>query len=148
MTQTLLPTACRRATTSAGRAAEREGDGGHRVVLEEHELGLPRVVLEVRLAQRDALAPRLVAQRLDVALVSAAGRGAARHEDVDPEGCGGELAGGANVVAQRVGALVARGHEAEGTGLDDRRGERGRRRAAGQRRLNDRHPERAGEHPR
>ena len=86
VTQTVLPTRLQARDDVRGRAAEGEGDGGHRVVLEQHELGVPRVVLEVRLAERHALAPRLVAQRLEVALVAAARGGATGTKTLTPKG--------------------------------------------------------------
>jgi hypothetical protein len=86
VTHTVLPTACRRATTSAGGQPKVKETAATGVVLEQHELGVPRVVFEVGLAERDALAPGLVAQRLDVALVAPARVGRPGTKTLTPKG--------------------------------------------------------------
>ena len=126
------------------RAAEGERDDGHPFVGEHLQLRIPSVVVEPRLGRLDVLR---LAQPLDVRahrlLVDV---GAAGHEEVDAVGSRRPLPQGVDVRSQHVGAEVAGGEEAEPAGLADRGRERGRRRAARERREHDRIPKLVNDH--
>ena len=125
----------------ARRAAEGERDDRDPLADDELELRLPGVVVVLRPAQRDPDPRGLLRQpgrvALDLPRVAVAGR----REDVHPEGPGGERADRRDLLAHRLGRLVAGREEPEPTRLADRGRELGRRGAAGHRRRDDRMPE-------